>query len=259
MKNLAVIHFLLLLLLMLLYQVVDAQDYVLTNKGDSLTGEVRPLLYGPEKKVQVVGPDKEKTTLSIFQVRAFASEGETYHPVKGETGYVFMKLVKSGYLTLYSYQLENQHRFDGLFLQKRDGENMSVPNLGFKKYMVQFLEDCPSVADRIRTGELGKKELSQIVDSYNTCVNGRTVDHAKVIAERKEQTSRISAWDSLEEKVSAADFSEKTNALEMIAEIKKKISDKEKIPNFLLEGLRNSLQNTGLTADLDQAISEINN
>lgn len=258
MKNSAIINIFLFLLLMLVYQVVDAQDYVLTTRGDSLTGEVKPLLFGPEKKVQIVGPDNEKNALSLFEVRAFSKDGDIYHPVKGETGYVFMKLLQKGYLSLYAFQPENQHRFDGLFLQKLDGDHMVVPNLGFKKYLGNFLEDCPAVAQRIRDGELNKKNLTELVNAYNACVEGRTVDHEKVIATQRGQTTQISAWASLEEKVKAADFNEKANVLEMITEVRKKIQQQEKIPNFLLEGLKNSLENTGLTADLEEAIGETN-
>src|SRR5688572_12826147 len=147
MKASIIIHILLFVLLMLVYQFTNAQDYILTARGDSLTGEVKPLLYGPEKKVQIVSADREKSTFSIFQVKAFSTAGEIYHPVKGETGYVFMKLMQPGYLSLYAYQMENQTRFDGLFLRKLDGQNLVVPNLGFKRYMSRFLEDCPDVAE----------------------------------------------------------------------------------------------------------------
>src|SRR5688572_6281830 len=118
MKNLTIIHILLFLLLMLVHQCAGAQDYVLTTRGDSLTGEVKPLLYGPEKKVQLTASDNEKSTLSLFQIREFSSKGEIYHPVKGESGYVFMKLIQPGYLSLYAFQPENQVRFDGLLLKK---------------------------------------------------------------------------------------------------------------------------------------------
>ena len=53
MKSNIVLHILLFLLLMLFFRVVSAQDYVLTTRGDSLTGEVKPLFYGSEKKVQI--------------------------------------------------------------------------------------------------------------------------------------------------------------------------------------------------------------
>jgi len=255
MKN-HVFHFLLFLLP---YQYASAQDYVLTTRGDSLTGEVKPLLYGVEKKVQIVSPGKEKTTLSLFEIREFSSEGEVYHPVKGESGYVFMKLLKRGYLSLYAFQPEDQMRFDGLLLKKMDGDNMVVPNLGFKKYISQFLEDCPVVTKRVKDGEFNKKNLSELIDAYNDCVDNRTVNHVKAITERQEQTTKASVWDSLEEKVKGTDFSEKENALEMIAEIRQKIQRQEKIPNFLLEGLKKSLQQTGLSDELEKAIREEQN
>jgi hypothetical protein len=245
-------------LLMFICQCAGAQDYLLTSRGDSLTGEVRPLLYGPEKKVQIVSGDKQKTTYSIFQVRAFSSEGEIYHPVKGETGYVFMKLVQPGYLSLYAYQLENQTRFDGLFLKKIDGQTLAVPNLGFKKYMARFLEDCPEVAERIQSGALGKKELKEVVGEYNACIANRTIDHSHVVAQREEQKQKINTWESLEEKIRQKDFSEKNNALEMIAEIRKKIERRESIPNFLVEGLKNSLKDTGLSQDFEDALQQAN-
>src|SRR5690606_17178116 len=134
MRNAISIPFVLFAGCLLVAASANAQDYVLTARGDSLTGEVKPLLYGPEKRVQIISANKEKTTFSIFQVRAFSSDGEIYHPVKGEKGYEFMKLLQPGYLTLYACQVENQTRFDGLFLKKMDGEGMAVPNLGFKKY-----------------------------------------------------------------------------------------------------------------------------
>ena len=138
MRASVVIHILLFFLLMLVYQCASAQDYVLTARGDSLTGEVKPLFYGPEKRVQLTDASKEKNTFSLFEVRGFSHDGDIYHPIKGDEGYVFMKLLKSGYLSLYAFQPENQTRFDGLFLRKLDGEGMTVPNLGFKKIPEPF-------------------------------------------------------------------------------------------------------------------------
>ena len=258
MKNLVVLHILLFVLLMLVFQFTNAQDYVLTTKGDSLTGEVKPLLYGPEKRVQISSADKEKSSFTIFQVRAFSSNGDVYHPVKGDNGYVFMKLLQPGYLSLYGYQMENQTRFDGLYLRKIDGDGMSVPNLGFKKYISQFMDDCPDVVSGVRDGQYTKKNLNELVTAYNNCVDSRTVDHDKIIAERQERTIKINAWESLQEKIREKDFSEKNNALEMITEIRKKIERRETIPNFLIEGLKNAIKDTGLDADLQEALSQIN-
>ena len=257
MKNLSIIHILLFLLFLLVYQFAGAQDYLVTSRGDSLTGSVKPLFYGPEKKVQITTAGRNKTSYSIFEVKSYSKDGEIFHPVKGESGYVFMKLIKPGYLSLYAYQQDqNQMRFDGLFLLKRDGKSLVVPNLGFKKYIAKFLDDCAEVTERIKEGQLSKKDLNSIVDNYNACIQNRTADHTKFIVEQKVETTHLTAWDSLETHIQAKEFSGKSDALEMIAEIRKKISHDEKIPNFLLEGLKNSLQETGLSAELEQAIDQ---
>lgn len=247
------------LMLTLFCHVSVAQDYLLTNRGDSIAGEIHPLLYGPQKKVQVTSADKEKTTYSLFDIREYSLDGEIFRPVKADNGYVFMKLVQPGYLSVYAFQQENQSRFDGLFLKKMDGAQMVVPNLGFKKYVSQFLEDCPAVVQKIKDGELGKKNLTELVSYYNTCVSERTVDHKQEIARIDDENQKISVWDSLEEKVKARDFAEKTNALEMIGEIKNKIRQEERIPNFLIEGLKNSLEGAGLSDELKAAIGETQN
>jgi hypothetical protein len=244
---------------MIAYQCSSAQDFVVTTKGDTVRGDVKPLTYGADKKIQLTGSDKKKTVYPIFQVKSYFFKGDTYQPVKGPAGYTFMKLMKPGYLSLYAFQQENQVTYDGLFLLKRDGSGTEVPNLSFKKIMKNFLSDCPEVSAQIDDGTLSKKELDLIVDLYNRCISSRTVDHTKVIAKKVEQSKKMSAWDVLEEKVKGqADFGGKSDALEMISEIKNKISRSEKIPNFLIEGLKSSLQSTDLQAELDSALKEIN-
>lgn len=259
MKSFGIIHIFLLVILFLAYKCANAQDFVVTSKGDTVVGQVKPLLYGTDKKVQLTGDNKKKTVYPMFQVKAYSYKGEIYQPVKGPDGYAFMKLVKSGYLSLYNYQLPNQVTFDGSYLVRKDGRGMDVPNLGFKKFMKNFLEDCPSVTEKIDNGELSKKELTQIIDAYNQCIAGKTIDHGKLIAEKAEQDKIISAWDVLEEKVkSQPDFEGKNNALEMIQEIKDKIAKSEKIPNFLLEGLKSSLDQDSFKTELENALKEIN-
>jgi hypothetical protein len=259
MRSFGIIHLLLMLLIILVYKCAGAQDYVVTSKADTLYGEVKPLFYGVDKKVQLKQEGEKKVVYPMFQVRSFFYKGEQYQPVKGPEGYTFMKLQKAGYLSLFSYQLPNQVTFDGLYLVKMDGKSMEVPNISFKKAMQRFLEDCPSVADKIDKGDLSKKDLHKIIDEYNACISDNTVDHGKIIAEQKEATEAVNTWDKLEEKVKAEpDFDGKTNALEMIAEIKNKVSRSEKVPNFLIEGLKTTLTQESLQADLANALKEIN-
>lgn len=237
---------------------LQAQDYVITTKGDSIAGPVKPLLYGPEKKVQVTNDDKKKEVYSIFQVRRYSFKDEVFEPVRGPEGFVFMKIVKAGYLSLYAYQLPNQVTFEGAYLHRRDGKGMDVPNISFKKAMKSFLADCPDVVARIDNGELNRKDLSNIIDQYNQCINRNTVDHGQVAAKQEVVSQSINAWDELESKVKGApDFDGKPNALEMIQEIKGKVSRSEKIPNFLVEGLKGVLKDESFQPALTAALKQL--
>lgn len=258
MKSFSIVHILLFILFMLVYQCTQAQDYVVTIKGDTLYGEVKPLSFGPDKKVQIAAADKKKIIYSLFQVRSYSYKSEIYHPVKNDRGYTFMKLIKPGYLSLYAFQLENQLNYDSYFLLKKDGARLEVPNLTFKKVMTKFLEDCTVVKEKLQSGEYGKKEIEKIIDEYNGCIDTHTVDHNKVVSQNQDQVKKTNAWESLEEKVKAKpDFQGKTDALEMISDIKGKIKRDEKVQNFLIEGLKNSLAGTDLSSDLESALGEL--
>lgn len=258
MKIFGILRISILVLLLFTCLRSNAQDYVITTKGDSVAGVIKPLMFGVDKKVQVITPDKKKTTYPIFQVRSYRYRDEIYQPVKGPEGYTFMKLVKPGYLSLFYYQLPNQVSFDGTYLLRRDGKGIDVPNLGFKKVMKNFLKDCPTVVDKIESGELAKRDLNLLIDTYNQCIDDNTNARDKVVAQHQTAQKSIGAWDVLEEKVkSQEEFEGKTNALEMIADIKNRIQKSEKVPNFIIEGLKSSLPQDTFKAELENALKEL--
>lgn len=253
MKTFTVIHILLFILMMLVAQCSHAQDFIITAKGDSIAGKVKTLLTTKDSRVQISPENGKKQVFSVIQVQRFSYRNEIYMPVRVQNRYVFMKLLKPGYLSLLAFQLENQMTFDGMYLLKRDGSGLEVPNLVFKKVVSKFLGDCPVVSSRVENGDLDKREVGKIVDEYNSCVDTNTTTTAV-------QVKKIGAWDVLLEKVSAKpDFQGKSDALEMISEIKLKISRKEKVPSFMVEGLKNSLANAEVATELQNAISELSN
>jgi ribosomal protein S17E len=216
-------------------------DYVVSIKGDTLFGKVKYLNYGTEKSVQVASPNKKKKVFPILQTRAFSFQGEVYHPVRTIQGYyTYMKLIKAGYLSLYGFQMPEQTGFDGRYLVKRDGSALEVPNLGFKKQMTKFLGDCDGMTEKFEAKEFSKSDLIEIVDSYNQCMQSKTENVKKELAV---VDSKLTLWNTLEQELNkAGDFEGKSTALEMIAEVKTKIERNEKIPGFLTEGLKSSLQ-----------------
>ncbi|HYC85849.1 MAG TPA: hypothetical protein VEB86_11540 [Chryseosolibacter sp.] len=259
MRGFTIVHVLLFLLALLVYNCARAQDYVVSIKGDTLRGDTKPIAFGIDKKVQVTLASKKKTTLSIFQVKEFRYRGDLFHPVKNEKGYTFMKLVRGGYLSLYAFQLENQHTYDGLYLVKRDGARTEVPNLGFRKVVGKFLEDCAGITSKIQSGTYGKKDILAVVDEYNECISQRTNVFTSATIRQEENKKDISEWNKLEDQVkSRPEFDGKADVLEMISDIKGKIKRDEKVPNFLVEGLKKSLAGSDdLLAQLDSALNEL--
>ncbi|HPM31101.1 MAG TPA: hypothetical protein PLJ60_12280 [Chryseolinea sp.] len=236
-----------------------AQDYLVTLKNDTIRGNVKPSFVGYNSKVQVTTTDKKKTSYPLFEIKAFTLKKETYHPMKGPNGYTFMKLLKGGYLSYYAFQLQNQVTFDGFYLGKMDGTGIEVPNLGFKKAMTKYLSDCDSLVIKIDKGDLGKRDMEEIVDYYNNYINSKTVDENKKIVAESDQGKKLTSWNALEEKLKKqADFEGKQNALDMITDIKGKISRGEKVPGFITEGLKSIINPTELKTDLENALKELN-
>jgi hypothetical protein len=237
----------------------EGQDHAITTRGDTLRGAIKMFNFGAEKKIQVAGTNKSRLTLPIFQVRSFVIDNDEYRPVKGPSGYAFMKVIKDGYLSLYAFQLPNQTTFDGLFLSKKDGSGLEVPGLNFKRAMKNFMEECPGTVSKIEDGTFGRKDLDALVDHYNDCIQSKSQPASKpAVVTNTVPPITSSSWTILGEKVSSMnDFQGKSDALEMIAEIQSKISKSEKVPNFMIEGLRSTLKDKGVENELNTALQDL--
>lgn len=235
-----------------------AQDFVVTTKGDTLTGELKLFTLGPDKKVVVKG--KEKIVVPILQTRIVQFKGDTFKPVRSPRGYQYMKVIKSGYLSLFGYQGENQSSFDSQFLQKLDGSSLDVPNLSFRKMMVNYLSDCPAISTKIDNGDLGKSDLLTIVEEYNACIQQKTEQLVTTKPTSEESSSAsiiLKKWTDFEERMNTAEpFEGKEEAQEMIREVQLKLRRGEKVPKFIVEGLKNSLSETTYHEDLLKLMQE---
>lgn len=261
MKNVAMIQVLLMIVCLLAFQVASGQqDFVVLTKGDTLKGKVKYLNYGVEKKVQITSSDTKKTVYSILQTLAFGMDNDVYQPVRITQGYVYMKVLKSGYLSLYAYQLPNQSTWDGRYLLKKDGTGLEIPNIGFKKNMTKYLSECPTVSEKIESGELGKSKIEDIIIQFNACIDLNTNHQNLTIEREKEQATKLSVWNQLETSlINGSDFEDKAAALEMINEIKIKLQREEKVPGFLVEGLKESLkdQEPPIKEILEKALQQL--
>ncbi len=105
----------------------------------------------------------------------------------------------------------------------------------------------------------GKKDLEKIVDEYNACIESKTIKTAQTITQEKETGVKANSWDALTEKINNHDdFEGKGTALKMTADIKSRLQRGEKIPSFVIDGLKNVLASqTDLKEALQLALSEI--
>lgn len=251
-----------IILCILGYAVASAQsDYLVLTAGDTLYGKVVHLSYGSEHKVQLTEPGKKKVVYSTMQVRSFRMKDDTYHLLKLYNRYMFMRLITPGYLSLYSFQPDNQANWDGRYLHKLDGQGIEVPNIGFKKRMTDYLSDCPEVAEQISEGNLSRNDLDDIINQYNLCIDQHTSSRQQEIPEKAKDevpVEKLNPWSELESAIKATEsLTDKESILEMITEAKLKVGRGEKLPNFLIEGLKKSLaQKSDLSELLEKALKE---
>ncbi|MFN3841600.1 MAG: hypothetical protein ACK4RF_12915, partial [Cyclobacteriaceae bacterium] len=188
-----------------------------------------------DQKIQLTDESRKKTVYGKLQVKGFTMDGNHYHPIRTTEGYTVMQLLKSGYLSLYAFQLENQSTWDGQYLYKRDGSGLEVSSLLFKKRLKSFLSECSEVAAKIESRELSRNNLDEIIDQFNICIDQRTADAAI-------QTAVASKLDELETAVNELEESEnKTTALEVIAELRLKVQRGEKVPAIFSKTLLDAL------------------
>lgn len=241
----------------ILFQVSFCQsDYVITVKGDTLYGTPKILSYDIMDRVQLM-VDKKKKNFTAVEVKEVFLKNEIYHSIRHNDRYEYMKLLKSGYLSLYGFRVEKQFGYDGRYLVKRDGGAMEVPNLAYKKSMAEFMQDCQSVSDQIKSGELGRKKIDTLIDLYNTCIdeNTRQKSMTNTIVAAGEIT--LPELDALRSKIEKSELSSKQDVLDLIKDIDGKVKSNQAVPNYLTEGLKGYLVNTEYKEDLEKLIAAL--
>ncbi len=218
-----------------------SQDFVVTTKGDSLLGSIKFLSYDLLDRVQVT--NTKKVLLTAIQVKLVLLNGETYKAARLGNAIRFMKVIRAGYLSLYGFKVENQSGYDGRMLIKMDGKSIEVPNLAFKKAMIDFLEDCELVTEKIKSGEYGRKDLESIIDTYNACLNEKSKIAAGPPTITDLSKSQLTAIAALKKKTESIKDSKSKDALDLLDDMNAKLSKGESIPNYQIEALKNILAN----------------
>ena len=151
------------------FALLSAQDFLITTKGDSIKGTINFQLIG---KIEIANIKASKREIvSAINTREVFLKGKRFKPVQFNGSILFMQILTEGYLSLLAFQPPNIMTYDGRLLQKKDGQLLEVPGIGFKKSMAKFFSDCPDLANKINAGEFGSKDLTEIINQYNILIS----------------------------------------------------------------------------------------
>jgi hypothetical protein len=230
-----------------------AQDYIITMRSDTLTGQVRILSYDILDRVQLF-QGKKKTIFTALQVRRISIKNEQYAPVKYDNSIRMMKVIRSGFLSLYGYRAQSQTSFDTQVLQKLGGSTVDVPNIGFKRIVGDVVSDCVELMDQVKNGDLDRDQIVEIVDRYNKCVTGMK-DNRISAATNTPTTDLI---EKLRTKVNASDLANKGDVDELLTSISNRVKKKEPVPSYMKDALKEyTASNEELKADTEQLLKSL--
>ncbi len=228
-------------------------DVVVTAKGDSLTGKAKIMAYDVIDRVQLT-EGKAKKQFTAVQVLAARVNDVWYGPVRTEYGYRMMKILQSGFLSLYLGRAQNSMVYDVQFLVRRDGKIMEVPNLTFKKSMQEFLSDCPKVQEDLASEKLTKKDVMAIVQEFNSCLeqsSARTSGQSAVVADTDH---RITAIQRLKDNLTNSEIPSRTDAIDILNDLQDKIRKNQTIANYQIEALRGMLKGTVVETESEKLV-----
>lgn len=219
---------------------MNAQDgVVITTKGDTLSGRIQIMSYDLMDRVQVKS-DGKKSIFTAVQVKTLILKEKRYAPVKMDNSFRFMEVIKTGYLSLYGFRQQGQSTYDGRMMVKMGGQSQELPNIGFKKFLANFLEDCPDAAAKVENGELGRSEIEKVVDAYNECIDSRTAATQPKSTTPPSNPISAAAFE-LRTQVEASSVESKKDIVDLLNNISDKASKNETIPSYLKEGLKSYL------------------
>lgn len=232
-----------------------SQDYIVTLKADTIFGNVKLLSYDLLDRVQV-SENKKKTNFTALQVRRVSLKGEQYAPVKIDNSVRFMKVIRSGFLSLYAHRGKGQGGYDTHVLQKLGQNASEVPNIGFKKIVGELVADCASVAEQVKNGQLDRRDVESLVDQYNICVQSANKERVeKVLSPKTPATELI---EQMRSKVNVSDLSNKSDINDLLNSIGDRYKRNESVPAYMKEGLKGYIgSNEDLKTDMEKLFTLI--
>lgn len=251
--------FSLVILTLVTLTVFSQSDKVITLQGDTLTGKAHISTNTNLVQAITLKKGKDKWYFKAYELKSVIIDEETFHTLKVEDKYQLGLLQKEGYLSWYKYmgsEETSSREFDTSILIKRDGTQLIVPNLGFKKQVSKYLEDCPTVSNKFLDKIYKKSDLDLIIEDYNSCIAENTEVLRTQQFNQALTQDKIKKVDTLAKAVrDDGSLTDQENVLEMLKELSIKVRSDSNIPSYLKDALRTSLKgNANFTKQINQIL-----
>jgi hypothetical protein len=127
--------------------------------------------------------------------------------------------------------------------------------MGFKKIVGDIVEDCSTVAEKVKNGELGRSNVEQIVTEYNQCIGA--INEQKIAAALPTRVTPASELvEKLKTKVTESNLSNKDDVNDLLNSIADRLKKNEPVPAYMKEGLKGYLgSREDLKPDMEQLLT----
>ena len=240
----------LILLLTCLISAAHGQGKIVTTAGDTYTGKVSIDIPSQYFESVTIKTEEDKFTFKAHEVLEIYKDDKKYVPIWVDNRYKIMRVDSEGYVGLFSYREGSAYDFGYRYLYKRDGSGIPVPNLGFRNSLSKYMEDCPELAEDIKSGKYKKGELDKILTEYNQCIDRNTLKSKLEVGEVIDAENPAIA--KIEEIKETTDNDE---LITLLSDIQTKVAQGKAIPGYLLGALRDYAQTSeALSTDIGALI-----
>jgi hypothetical protein len=160
--------------------VTSSQGYVVTNKGDTLKGEIierdkKTGLRFEGDKIKLIISPTEKKSYSPGKIKMYYNGENVFESVEYKSEeFAFMQVVDKGELTLYQLDLERDKKgeievYETQYYVKKTTEKAAIriKENNFKKDIGALVKDNDDMLDEVNNKDLVFEDLEKVIKDYN--------------------------------------------------------------------------------------------
>lgn len=234
-----------LLVLLVLSTSTFAQSYLITAKGDSIAGSFSIMEDRNDNEFVSMTTDDGKKQFRILETQKLVDGEDIYIPLLAQGKYRFGLEQIKGYVSIYLYTpVDSPHKFSNRLLIKMDGTSLQVPGImGFRKFMSDFMYECPEIADAIKKKEYKRSEIDRLVIEFNACIDKKEALRLAKTAKPEIPAEKASDIDLFKKQLETTNLvANKDEVLEIFNDIVDKLSNNDAVPNYLKNAFLSAIE-----------------